>query len=231
MKQRAPKQSSSLVFAVLAADSVVFTMRDGELLVRLIPVNRPPHFIDSEGLPGGLLLPTENAEEAARRHIGDKTLLHTANLHFEQLYTFSDVDRDPRGRVVAVAYSAYVSWDTLTPEEQRDTTDTWWKSVRDVHGLAYDHDAVLSCACERLRSRVRYTTLISRLMPKEFTLTELETAYESVLGTDLDKRNFRKKILKLNILTETPRMKTGGRFRPARLYRFASQDVKELEVL
>jgi 8-oxo-dGTP diphosphatase len=97
--------------------------------------------------------------------------------------------------------------------------------------MAYDHDAVLKLALSRLRTRARYTTLLSQLMPKEFTLTELEAAYECVLGTEIDKRNFRKKIAKLGILKETTRMKTGGRFRPARLYRFNSSEVKEIEVL
>ncbi len=220
-----------LKFAVLAADTALFTIKDNSLLVRLISVHRPPHFIDTKGLPGGLLLPNENAEDAARRHVETKAGVSCAKLYMEQLYTFSGVDRDPRGRVVAVAYSAYVPWNALTPEEQGDTKVAWWEPIGRAKKLAYDHDDVLALARARLSTRAHYTTLLSRLMPKEFTLTELETSFECATGAELDKRNFRKKILKLGILTGTSRMKTGGRFRPARLFRFASKDVKEIEVL
>jgi 8-oxo-dGTP diphosphatase len=225
------KQHEALKFAVLAADTAVFTIRDGELLVRLTAVHRPPHFAHSRGLPGGLLLPEENAEEAARRHVEGKAELDSAKLYLEQLYTFSEVARDPRGRVVAVVYSAYVPWEALSDAEREANDLAWWEPVTTARKLAYDHDEVLKLAVSRLRTRARYTTLLSRLMSKEFTLTELEAAYECVLGADIDKRNFRKKIAKLNILTETKRMKTGGRFRPARLYRFTSKEVKEIEVL
>ncbi len=98
------------------------------------------------------------------------------------------------GRVVAVAYLALVPWETLSPEEQADTKESYWRPASKAPKLAYDHDEILEAALKRLRSRIRYTTLIQKLMPKEFTLTELERAYESILGTDLDKRNFRKKI-------------------------------------
>lgn len=225
------KEHDALKFAVLAADTAVFTVRDGELLVRLIKVERPPHFPNSKGLPGGLLLPTEDAEESAKRHVGTKAFLDVSKLYVEQLYTFSRVDRDPRGRVVAVIYSAYVPWEQLSSDEQKDTDGTWWAPVRGLKKLAYDHDEVLAVARERLRTRTRYTTLLSKLMPHEFTLTELEMTYECVLGASLDKRNFRKKILKLGVLKETKKIRSGGRFRPAKLYQFTATSVKEIEVL
>lgn len=231
MKSSNVREHEAYKFAVLATDTALFTLREGELLVRLINVHRPPHFVDARGLPGGLLAPTEDAETATRRHITEKAGVDPKKLYLEQLYTFSEVDRDPRGRVVSVVYSAYVPWEQLSPEEQGDTKAAWWHPVASAKKLAYDHDAVLRTARERLRTRARYTTLLSKLMPKEFTLTELESAFECVLGTTLDKRNFRKKIEKLGILKETPRMKSGGRFRPARLYQFASKDVKEIEML
>ena len=103
--------------------------------------------------------------------------------------------------------------------------------MSEVRGLAYDHDQMLVVAIDRLRSRITYTTLIGKLMPKEFTLTELEHAYESILHSSLDKRNFRKKILKLHFIAPLPHKRTGGAFRPAQLYRFSSDKVKEVEVL
>ncbi|MDO8408065.1 MAG: NUDIX domain-containing protein [bacterium] len=220
-----------LRFAVLAADTALFTVHNRTLYVRLVRVARPPHFPDNPGLPGGLIAPYETAEEAARRHAAAKTSVVASKAYFEQLYTFSEVARDPRGRVVAVAYLALVSWEMLSDDERQDSEDTYWAPVSHARKLAYDHDEILKTALMRLKSRLRYTTLIQKLMPSEFTLTELEQTYESVLGKDLDKRNFRKKILKLKVLKELPRKRSGGRSRPAQLYRFASNTIREIEVL
>ncbi len=220
-----------LRFAVLAADTALFTVRDRMLLVRAIRVRRAPHFPDNAGLPGGLITPEETAEQAARRHVEGKTGVSASKPHFEQLYTFSDIKRDPRGRVVAVAYIALVSWEKLSEVERQDGNESYWLPVSRARKLAYDHDEILGLALRRLRSRVRYTTLIGKLMPSEFTLTELEQTYESILGKDLDKRNFRKKILKLKVLKELPKKRYGGRSRPAHLYRFAHSKVEEIEVI
>lgn len=220
-----------LRFAVLAADTVVLSFRDGKLITRLIKVDRPPFFIDAAGLPGGLLDPKETAEEAAKRHVERKTGIAASKLYVEQLYTFSKLDRDPRGRVVAVAYVAFVPWEKLSLDEQKDTDESWWEEVKKAKKLAYDHDEILALAIKRLRSRITYTTVLSKLLPKEFTLTELENMYETILGTDLDKRNFRKKILKLDIVTPLVGKFTGGRSRPAQLYKFISNNVEEIQVL
>ncbi len=226
---RGPREQ--LRFAVIAADVALFTIRNNELLVRLTRVDRPPHFPNTRGLPGGLVHPKEVAEESAKRNLETKAEVDPRKTHLEQLYTFSGVTRDPRGRVVAVAYLALVPWERLSTAEQTDTSAAWWSPVREAGHLAYDHDEILAMAIARLRSRITYTTLIGKLMPKEFTLTELERAYESVLRTDLDKRNFRKKILKLNFIAALPHKRTGGAFRPAQLYRMASDKVKEVEIL
>src|SRR3989344_1218244 len=224
-------KDAHLRVAVLAADTALFTMRDGTLYVRLISVDRPPHFKNVPGLPGGLLHPSETAEKAAARHMKEKAGIKAGKMYVEQLYTFSKGDRDPRGRVVAVAYLALVPWNTLSTREQSDANGAKWVAVKDARHLAYDHDAILMLAIQRLRSRVRYTTLINKLMPREFTLTELENAYECLTSSNLDKRNFRKKILKLKILKELPHKKSSGRFRPAQLYSFVSPNVSEIEIL
>ncbi len=220
-----------LRFAVLATDVALMTVRDGVLLTRIIPVDRHPHFINMTGLPGGLIDPKESAEDAVKRIIKDKALIDSKQVYIEQLYTFSEINRDPRGRVVAVAYLALVPWESLSTEEQNGEANARWASVREVKNLAYDHDHMLEVALLRLKSRARYTTIISKLMPHEFTLTELERVYESILKTDLDKRNFRKKILKLKVLTPLKRKREGGAFRPAELYRFSSPKVTDIEVL
>ncbi len=220
-----------LRFAVLAADVALFTIRDNKLLVRLVKVDRPPHFLNTQGLPGGLIDPKETAGETVERIISTKAHVACTKTYIEQLYTFSALERDPRGRVVAVAYLALVPWEQLSAKEQAGTPDAWWAPANEIRGLAYDHDQILAMAVDRLRSRITYTTLIGKLMPREFTLTELEHAYESILRADLDKRNFRKKILKLNLMTPLSRKRTGGAFRPAQLHRFSSEKVREVEVL
>lgn len=226
-----PLAPEHLRFAVLATDVVLFTIRAGQLLVRLAPVHRIPHFPNSRAMPGGLIHPTETARTAALRILKEKGHVDPKNLYIEQLYTFSDIDRDPRGRVVSVAYLGLVSWDNLTETEKADSEHSFWTPVTLAKKLAYDHDAILKLAIERLQSRVTYTTLLSKLVPKEFTLTELEQAFESIIKTDLDKRNFRKKILKLGILADLKKKRMGGRARPAALYKFKSDKVAPIEVI
>ncbi len=229
MKQKATGEKH-VRFAVLATDVALMSIRNGVLVVRVMRVQRPPHFPNSVGLPGGLIDPKETAEEAGYRIIRTKGMI-SRTVYTEQLYTFSEVDRDPRGRVVAVAYLALVPWGELTEEEQADSDETWWTPVRDAKKLAYDHDHILEVALLRLRSRVHYTTIARNLMPSEFTLTELESAYESLLKTELDKRNFRKKLLKLKVVIPCGRKRTGGAYRPAELYTFRGTRVEEIELL
>ena len=223
--------NTPIKFAILAADTVLFAIKDRMLMVRLNRIDRPPYFVNIKGLPGGLLGAHETATEAALRHLKEKTGIQARALYAEQLYTFSGVDRDPRGRVVAVTYLALVPWESLSEAEQEGNDESAWIRVADVAKLAYDHNEVLDVALARLRSRVAYTTLIAKLLPQEFTLTELEEAYECILGKDIDKRNFRKKIEKLDLLAPLERFREGTRFRPARLYKFRSKEVNEIEIL
>lgn len=221
----------NLLFAILASDVVLWTINEDKLLVRLIPVNVPPHFIDKAGAPGGLIKPTETAEQAARRLIESKGKVSSSKVYLEQLYTFSEIKRDPRGRVVAVAYTGIVPWDTLSTTEQENTKEVWWTEIGKLPALAYDHKDIIAISLERLQSRIAYTNLIAQFMPKEFTLTELEKAYELILGKDIDKRNFRKKILALGLLKELSKERRGQKHRPAKLYSFKSLETKVIEVL
>lgn len=231
MEKNPPLAPSHLRFAVLATDVALFTIHEGELLVRVMNVHRAPQFVNIPGLPGSIIHPHETAEEAARRVITERGGIDPKKIHLEQLYTFSDIDRDPRGRVVAVAYIGLVASELLTENEWQTTNDHYWLPVTKAKKLAYDHNTVLAMALARLRARLHYTTLISKLMPKMFSLTELECAFECVTGTSLDKRNFRKKVLKVGILEETGEKRTAGAFRPAALYRFTSSKVRDIEVL
>jgi 8-oxo-dGTP diphosphatase len=220
-----------LKFAVLAADTVLFTIRGGELCVRLIPVHRPPYFRNTAGLPGGLLFPKESAEQAAFRHLTTKAGIQKEHIYAEQLYTFSAVHRDPRGRVVAVVYMALAPWEHLSPAEQHNTETSWWCPITKIPKLAYDHDEVLALAIQRLRARITYTTIVGKILPREFTLTDLEHAYETILKKNIDKRNFRKKILKLKLLAPVGRERRGLKWRPAKLYSFRSAKVVPIEIL
>ena len=222
---------NDLRFAVLAADTCLFTLKGNELLVRLVHVERPPHFPDNWGLPGGLIDPKETADAAAKRFVEKKALVSAAKTHLEQLYTMSEIERDPRGRVVAVAYLGLVPWEEMRASEQADHAHARWVNVKRVPKLAYDHDTILAIAQTRLRSRITYTTVMQALMPARFTLPELEQAYATVLGKPIDRRNFRKKFAKLKLLEELASKKTGGRHRPAKLYRFKSKKIVEIEVL
>ncbi len=230
-KNASPESRVHRRFAVLAADVALFTLRDNQLYVRMMAVHRPPHFPEARGLPGGLIDAKETAEDTAKRLMKTRARVNPTHVHLEQLYTFSRIDRDPRARVVSVGYLGLAPWGSLSESEQADTVDAWWEKASTPGHLAYDHDELLALALQRLRSRIHYTTLIGKLMPQEFTLTELELSYEHILKTALDKRNFRKKILKLKILKPLQKKRAGGRSRPAQLYRFLSPKVSEIEVI
>ncbi len=213
-------------FAVLAVDVALFTMRDNTLLVRVIPVTRLAQYKDTPSLPGGIIKATETAEEAVCRLVLERGGIDSKDIYVEQLFTFSALERDPRNRVVSVAYIALMPWERAC--EIEDGPGYWIEAFR-AKNLAYDHDLILAMALQR--SRVTYTTLLSKLLSKEFTLTELELALKTVTRQEIDKRNFRKKILKLGVLVELPKRRIGGKFRPAQLYRFATKKVIEIVAL
>ena len=216
-----------LKFAVLAADVVVFAVERGVFQTLLINVDRPPHFRDVPGFPGGLIRPEETAEAAARRQLAEKGGLDPKKVYLEQLYTFSGIDRDPRGRVVSVAYLGLTSETKLAGTEY----GPHWLPVTAVPTLAYDHNDMLAVALERLRGKLEYTNIIARLMPSEFTLTQLQRVYETILGRALDKRNFRKKLLDVGAVKATGKFFQEGAHRPAELYRFTSKEVRTLELV
>lgn len=219
----APKH---LPFAVVAVDAVCFRIIDGRLSVLLGRVNVAPHYKNRWGLIGGLILAKENADEAVERHLGHKAGVQ--NIYTEQLYAFSSVDRDPRGRVISVAYLCLVP--ELT-KEGKGEVETRWYPVGEVPNLAYDHNAILKVALERLRARIGYTNIAQHFLPKEFTLTDLQKTYEAVLGHSLDKRNFRKKVLETKMVVATDKKERKGASRPAILHRFASSRIKTIEIL
>ncbi|MFJ7208675.1 NUDIX hydrolase [Streptomyces sp. NPDC098789] len=215
-------------FAV-AVDLAVFTVRDGRLHVLLIRRGQEP-YAGAWALPGGFVLPRESAEAAARRELAEESGLPgsvVADLHLEQLRTYSEPDRDPRMRVVSVAFTALVP-DMPEPAAAGggDAEHARWMPLGEARGpapeLAFDHAVILADARERIGAKLEYTCLATAFCPPEFTLGELQGVYETVWDTALDRPNFRRKVLAtpgfVDPVPGAARL-TGGRGKPAALYR------------
>ena len=210
----------------IAVDVVLFTIQGGTLKVLLVKRQQPP-YRGAWALPGGIVGPEESVDDAALRELQEET--NIGNIYLEQLYTFGDPSRDPRGRVITVAYYALVNWQQFQLKARQRVSEAHWFPVKRLPELAFDHRRIVDYALERLRNKLNYTTIGFQLLPKEFTLTELQGAYEVILGQRLDKRNFRRKMLQLNILEGTKEFKASGRQRPARLYTFTEPKVVKLQ--
>lgn len=207
----------------VTVDVVIFTLQEQGLYVLLVQRSRWP-YAGYWAIPGGFVEMDESLEAAARRELEEETGVR--DLYLEQLYTFGDVGRDPRTRVISVAYFALVRADQQQLVVSDESRDVRWFPVADLPGpLAFDHDEVLACALSRLRSKLEYTTLAFQLLPEEFTLSDLQEVYECILGEQLDKRNFRRKVEGVpergfaGIVEATGRVRQ-GKGRPAELYRF-----------
>lgn len=201
----------------VTVDVVVFTLQDHELHVLLVKRKHWPY----EGhwaLPGGFINMNESIEQAARRELEEETGVR--DIYLEQLYTFGEPRRDPRTRVISIAYIALVSADKQTLRVSDESIDVRWFSVQRLPGpLAFDHDLILATGLDRLRSKLEYTTLAFQLLPEVFSILELKYIYEQILGEELDKGNFYRKIKDANVLEDTG-MRREGRGRPTTLYRF-----------
>lgn len=205
----------------VTVDVVIFTVQESELRVLLVKRGEPP-FAGMWAIPGGFVKMTESLDDAARRELYEETGVR--DVYLEQLYTFGAPDRDPRTRVITVAYFALINSEQLTLEAGTDAAEAAWFPAYSLPPLAFDHADILRYALERLRYKLEYTAVAFELLPECFTLTDLQLLYEHILGEELDKRNFRRKILQANILEKTSRFRK-GEHRPARLYRFR-QDAK-----
>ncbi len=213
--------------AIVAVDLVIFGLNDKGLVTLLLKAARPP-FAGKWVLPGGLVGPMENLEEAVERHIQEKTGLK--KVYVEQLATYGETKRDPRGRVVSVAHLALVV-DTSAPIAKNDDYEAIaWHDVKKLPPLGYDHAEMIALARRRLQAKLGYMNIAQFLLPPSFTLSDLQHVYETVLGQTLDKRNFRKKILSLDIVEKLDK-KVSGAFRPAELYSFTHKKPRIVEIL
>jgi len=174
-------------------------------------------FRGTYALPGGFVLPAETLEEAAFRELREET--GTADVYLEQLYTFGDPGRDPRGRVVTVAYYALVPTDRSPLLAGTDAASAGWFAISELPPLAFDHASIVQHAIERLRNKLEYSNVGFQLLPAKFTLSALQSLHEAILGKPLDKRNFRRKILSLGLLKPLKEKLITGH-RPAELFSF-----------
>ena len=208
----------------VTVDIVIFTIQQGALKVLLVKRGIAP-FLGKFAIPGGFVHEDEDLERAALRELKEET--GVTDVYLEQLYSFGDPKRDPRGRVVTIAYFALISADRKL-EAGTDASEAAWFAVADLPPLAFDHAKILNYALERLRNKLEYTTVGFQLLPEKFTLTELQEVYEAILGRTLDKRNFRRKMSLLKILKPLREYRRGGQ-RPAQLYRFVAARFEKLK--
>jgi 8-oxo-dGTP diphosphatase len=201
---------------LVTVDVVLFTIRERKLHLLLIRRLAKP-YENRYALPGGFVKEDESLDSAAVRELREETGVR--EVYLEQLYTFGDPRRDPRGRVVTVAYYA------LVPHNQAlhagtDAADAAWFPIADLPPLAFDHRKIAEYAHQRIRNKLDYTGVGFELLPEKFTLSELQSVHEAILGQELDKRNFRRKIIQKGIVKPTKEWQRTGR-KPAQLYRFS----------
>jgi 8-oxo-dGTP diphosphatase len=212
----------------VAVDASIFRIKDGNLCVLLIQMKKRP-FEGMWAIPGGLLKNDETSLKAATRILSTQT--GVSDVFLEQLMTFDNIDRDPSGRVVSVAYYA------LLPDQEVElhTTDKYadvgWWTVKKLPSLAYDHKQLIKEARERIAGKIQYTNIVWSLLPKSFTLTELQQVYEIILDKTLDKRNFRKRINALELIKPTGKKRVGMAHRPAELYQFKHRKLEYVQIM
>jgi len=200
----------------VSVDIVIFTIRDACLKLLLIRRAGEP-YRGRWALPGGFIHLDEALDASARRELEEET--GVAGVYLEQLYTFGAPERDPRERVITVAYYALIPSDRLQLRAATDAEAVGWFGMDELPALAFDHTDIIAMAHERLVAKLDYSTLAFQFMGGDFTLSELQSVYEIILREALDKRNFRKWALALEQIEETGRERRDGAHRPAKLYR------------
>jgi 8-oxo-dGTP diphosphatase len=198
----------------LTVDIVIFTIKDNELKVLLVKRNVEP-FIGRWALPGGFVRMDESLEDAAKRELEEETGIK--NIYLEQLFSFGDPKRDPRGRVVTIAYMALTNSENIKLTASTDVSDAKWFPVKKMPNLAFDHERILEYSLKRLKWKFEYTTVAFSLFPKKFTINQIQKIYEMIFDREFDKRNFAKKLISLNILKEEG-LKKDVSYRPPMLY-------------
>jgi len=221
--------------AAFTVDSVVFGFDEGDLKVLLIKRAKEP-FLEKWGLPGYFVKEGEGLDAAADRVL--EVLTGLKNVYLEQVHSFGRIDRHPEGRIITVAYFSLIKIKDYKLQSSSNflAKRAEWHSLKNLGELAFDHNEIVNASFKMLKRRVRNQPIGFELLPPKFTLTQLQHLYEAILLSDappennkLDKRNFRKKILSMNILVDLNEMQAGVAHRPAKLYRFDKEKYRELE--
>jgi 8-oxo-dGTP diphosphatase len=209
----------------VTTDIVIFTILEERLKLLLIQRGNAP-FRGFWSLPGGFVEPDESLDACAARELEEET--GVAGVYLEQLYTFGVPDRDPRERVISVAYYALVPADSVRIRAASDASQVGWFDLGELPPLAFDHEEIVALGQSRLKAKLSYSTIAFQFMPDRFTLGDLQRVYETILGEKLDKRNFRKWMQQLGRIMETGELRRNGGRRPARLYRAIHPDRVEI---
>ncbi|MBC8000778.1 MAG: NUDIX hydrolase [Leptolyngbya sp.] len=210
----------------VTVDTAALAIEQGALEVLLVKRKYEP-FKSFWALPGGFLDETDQSlDEAAARELLHET--NVGNVYLEQLYTFGDKGRDPRGRIVTVSYLALLRQEGLELRASSDARGVAWWRVNELPELAFDHANIISYARQRVKNKIEYSPAAFNFLPEKFTLRDLQSVYESVLGKAVDNRNFRKKFLNTGVLQELNETSQEGSFRPARLYTFSLEEFEKL---
>ena len=212
--------------SAFTVDNVIFGFDEGDLKVLLIKRGEAP-YKGSWALPGYFVYPNEELDTAAKRVLEELTGMR--NVYLEQVKTFGSVDRHPFGRVITVAYFSLVKISHYNLQPASIARKAQWHSVSEVEALAFDHNEILEACFQRLKWLVRLRPVGFELLPPKFTLTELQHLYEAILETELDKRNFRKKILSMDLLIDLDETQAGVAHRPAKLYQFDRDKYRKFQ--
>lgn len=210
----------------LTVDAVVFGYEEGKISVLLIKRKYKP-FKGQWALPGGFVDPEESLEQAVERELHEETGVKINYL--EQLYTFGSPKRDPRARVVSVVYFGLVSPNAFKISASTDAELAQWFNIKALPSLAFDHQEILRMAIQRLKAKITYEPIGFELLDKKFPFSDLEKLYTTLLDRDIDRRNFRKKIIGLNILDELDEKVSKGSGRPANLFQFNKKRYFDLK--
>lgn len=205
----------------VTVDIVIFTLRDEQLKLLLIRRAYDP-YQGKWALPGGFVEMDEDLDTAARRELEEET--GVSGVYLEQLYTFGAPKRDPRERVITVAYYALIPSEKIQLQAATDAEAVGWFGMDELPPLAFDHPEIVKRAHERLVAKLDYSTIAFQFLPDTFTLNQLQTIYEIITQQSVDKRNFRKWVLGLEQIEETGEMSKGAAHRPAKLYRAKNPD-------
>lgn len=205
---------------------MIFTIIKNKLNILLIKIKFGP-FVGRWGVPGGKVIASETLDKTAERELCEKT--GVKDVYLEQLYSFGELKRDPYTRTISVAYFALINSSGIRLKTTRKYEDIGWFPVEKLGKLAYDHNKIINYALLRLRYKLEYTNVVYSLMPEKFTLSHLQKVYEIVLGKKLDKRNFRRKILSLELIKKAGKEKNVP-YRPSKFYSFKTKTPTIIEI-